>query len=76
MKASKFMLDEPFNINLLGSKSSLHKKQQNIKIKPLYNISMQNKGFFSILNTIKNAFNVVGHVANKKNVTLVHPNVT
>lgn len=35
-----------------------------------------NKGFFSILNTIKNAFNVVRHVANKKNVTLVHPNVT
>jgi hypothetical protein len=31
MKASKFMLDEPFNINLQGSKSSLHKKQQNIK---------------------------------------------
>ncbi len=35
-----------------------------------------NKGYFSILNTIKNAFNVVGHVASKKNVTLVNPTLT
>lgn len=35
-----------------------------------------NKDFFSIINTIKNAFSVVGHVANKKNVTLVNPTVS